>query len=126
MDAQEAVDPAHFRLDVDARVPIGRRNLIDFGLYDLGEDTRLNLQVGTKFSDTLLARYGLHASKLGVGLEYGGFPYSGLRADLYDANHPRLDVKGLIRVKKNVSIWAGADGIFRGDPIPTIGVQLNN
>lgn len=126
VNAQEAVDPAHFRLDVDARVPIGKRNLIDFGLYDLGEDTRLNLQVGTKFSDTLLARYGLHASKLGVGLEYGNFPYSGLRADLYDANHPRLDVKGLIRVKKNVSIWAGADGIFRGDPIPTIGVQLNN
>ncbi len=126
VDAQESVDPARFRLDVDARVPIGNHNLIDFGLYDFGDNTRLNLQGGTKITDNLLARYGLHASKLGVGLEYGLFPYSGLRADLYDANHPRLDVKGLIRVKKNVSIWAGADGIFRGDPVPTIGVQLNN
>ena len=126
VDAQESVNPGRFRLDVDARVPIGKRNLIDFGLFDLGDDTRLNLQGGTKFSDSLLVRYGLHASKLGVGLEYGNFPYSGLRADLYDANHPRLDVKGLLRVKKNVSIWAGADGFFRGDPVPTIGVQLNN
>ena len=126
VNAQEAVDPGRFRLDADVRVPVGRRNLIDAGLFDIGENTRLNLQVGTRFSDTLLARYGIHASKLGVGLELGRTPYSGLRTDLYDVNHPRLDVKGLIRVNKNASIWAGADGFFRGDPVPTIGIQINN
>ena len=126
VDAQEAVSPAHFRLDLDARVPIGQRNLLDLGLFDLGANTRLNLQGGTRFSDQLLVRYGLHASKLGLGLDYGKNIYSGFRLDLYDANRPRLDVKGLIRVNKNASIWAGADGILRGDPVPTIGVQFNN
>lgn len=126
VDAQEAVSPAHFRLDLDARVPIGQRNLLDLGLFDLGADTRLNLQGGTRFSDQLLVRYGLHASKLGLGLDYGKNIYSGFRLDLYDANRPRLDVKGLIRVNKNASIWAGADRILRGDPVPTIGVQFNN
>ena len=124
--AQESVDPGRFRLDVDARVPIGKRNLLDLGLFDLGEDTRLNLQAGTRMSDSLLVRYGIHASRLGVGLEYGKYPYTGLRMDLYDANHPRLDFKGLLRVNKNASIWAGADGFLRGDPVPTIGVQFNN
>ena len=80
---------------MDARVPIGKRNLLDLGLFDLGEDTRLNLQAGSRMSDSLLVRYGIHASKLGVGLEYGKYPYTGLRMDLYDANHPRLDFKGL-------------------------------
>lgn len=126
LNAQEAVDPGRFRLDADVRVPIGRRNLVDAGLFDLGENTRLNLQVGTRFSDSLLARYGIHASKLGVGVEFGHYPYSGIRTDLYDVNHPRLDVRGLIRVNKNASIWAGADGFFRGDPIPTVGIQINN
>lgn len=124
--AQESVDPGRFRLDVDARVPIGKRNLLDVGLYDLGEDTRLNLQGGTRLSDLVLARYGLHASRLGVGLDVGKSAYSGFRLDLYDANHPRLDVKGLIRVNKNASIWAGADGILHGAPVPTVGIQLNN
>ncbi len=126
LNAQEAVDPGRFRLDADVRVPIGRRNLLDAGLFDLGENTRLNLQAGTRFSDSLLARYGIHASKLGVGVEFGHYPYSGIRTDLYDVNHPRLDVRGLIRVNKNASIWAGADGFFRGDPVPTVGIQINN
>lgn len=126
VNAQESVDPTRFRLDVDARIPLGRRNMLDVGLFDLGEDTRLNLQGGTRLSDVVLARYGIHASRLGIGLDVGKNPFSGFRMDLYDVNHPRLDVKGLIRVNKNASIWAGADGILRGDPVPAVGIQLNN
>ena len=37
-----------------------------------------------------------------------------------------LTLRALLRVNKNASIWAGADGFLRGDPVPTIGVQFNN
>jgi len=61
---------------VDARVPYSRTGLVDVGLFDLGQDTRLNLQAGNylftkpdenpnESAESLLLRYGLYASKIG-------------------------------------------------------------
>jgi phospholipid/cholesterol/gamma-HCH transport system substrate-binding protein len=120
----EQFNPARLRLDADARVPFGKQQLFDLGLYDLGENTRLNAQLGNYLSSQMLVRYGLYASKLGVGLEVAPSGPLGLRADLFDPNHPRLDVRGLFRVNKNASVWVGVDQVFK-DPVPLIGVQFN-
>ena len=122
-NASEQINPGHFRLDADARLHLNSQNLLDIGLYDIGDNTRFNLQAGRQFNDRLLARYGLYASKLGVGLEYEAARGAGLRFDLYDANHPRLDVRGLIRVNKNASLWVGGENIFR-NPVPAFGIQI--
>jgi hypothetical protein len=82
---------------VDARVPFSRTGLVDVGLYDLGQDTRLNLQAGNylfakpdekpgESAENLLIRYGLYASKIGGGLEYNTLHGYGFRADLWDTS----------------------------------------
>jgi phospholipid/cholesterol/gamma-HCH transport system substrate-binding protein len=120
----EQVNPPRLRVDGEARISLGQRDLINVGAYDFGGNTRLILQGGRRFSDSLLARYGLYASKLGVGMEWTPARGTAFRADLWDANHPQLDLRALFRVNKNASVWLGADGLFRGDPSPIIGVQL--
>ncbi len=122
-DVSEQLNPDRFRVDVDARIDLGKRDLLDLGLYDLGQNTRVNLQVGTRLTQALVARYGLHASKLGVGLDYEPTPGTGFRADLWDTNRPRLDARGFYRVNSNASIWAGADALLRR-PVPIIGLEF--
>lgn len=133
-NVSEALDPTRLRVDVDARIPYSRTGLVDVGLYDLGQNTRLNLQAGNylfsnpnlqpgQSADSLLLRYGLYASKLGAGLDYDSQRGYGFRADLWDTNRPRLDAKALFRVKQNASVWLGADNLLR-TPVPIIGFQI--
>lgn len=122
-NVSEQINPGKLRLDGDARLFFTPHSLLDVGIYDLGETSRLNLQFGNVPAPNLLTRYGIYAGKLGVGMEYQAPLGIGLRADLYDANHPRLDVRTLFRVNKSASLWVGADHIFhRASPI--MGIQF--
>jgi len=120
----EQLNPSRMRVDMDASIPFGKSTLFDIGVYDFGQNTRFNAQAGNRISENLDVRYGLYASKIGVGLDYGILTKFGFRADLWDTNTPRLDVRGLYRVNKSASLWIGSDNILR-TPIPMIGVQLN-
>ena len=122
-NVSEHVDPSRMRIDLDARFNLSQRTLLDIGIFDLGESNRFDLQYGKRIGDRLLTRYGIYASKLGAGVEYSPPGNFGLRADLYDTNRPRLDVRGLFRVNNNASIWVGEDGMFRS-PVPAIGIQF--
>ena len=86
---------------MDARFLFGRRDSVTFGLYDLGQEARLNLQAGNQLTDSLTARYGLYASKLGVGLDYYPSASTQLRADLWDTRRPRLDLRSSFKVNNN-------------------------
>ncbi len=123
-NVSEQLNPTRMRVDLDATASLGKRSLLDFGLYDLGQNTRLNLQGGSRFSDVTDLRYGLYASKLGVGFDYTPHGGPSFRADLWDTERLRLDVRGLFRVNKNASFWIGSDNLLR-TPIPMVGVQLN-
>lgn len=123
-NVSEQLSPTRLRIDLDASIPYGKKGLFDLGLYDVGQDTRLTLQAGNYITSQFDVRYGLYASKIGGGLDYWIQPGTGLRADLWDTNRPRLDVRGLYRVNKNASLWIGGDNLLR-TPIPMVGVQLN-
>jgi len=124
-DISEQLSPTRLRLDVNARLAFGAKNEAYIGLYDLGQNTRLTLQAGNKLTDSLTARYGLYASKVGAGIDYRASPFTQLRADLWDTSRPRLDVRSSFRVNNNASIWIGADNLIRR-PVPILGVQLKN
>lgn len=119
----QQINPGRLRIDLDARAAVGSRSLFDLGIYDVGQTARLNLQAGSRLSDSLTARYGLYASRLGVGLDWTPLPGFGVRADLWDTNRTRLDLHGLFRVNKSASVWIGADSVFRR-PVPIIGLQF--
>jgi phospholipid/cholesterol/gamma-HCH transport system substrate-binding protein len=122
-NVSEQISPTRMRVDIDAMIPIGSRGLFDLGLYDFGQNTRLNAQMGNRFNDKLDVRYGLYASKIGAGLDYWVSPGTGFRADLWDTSRVRLDARGLFRVNKSASVWIGSDNLLR-TPIPIVGVQL--
>ncbi len=123
INASEQFDPSRFRLDAEARIPFGQRSLINLGLYDV-EHSSLILQAGTRMGGGVTSRYGLYAGKLGLGLDYNSVNNFYIRSDLFDANHPRLDIRTGFRVNKNASFWIGTDGLLRR-PVPRIGIELN-
>lgn len=119
----ESLDPSRLRVDVEGRIFTGQSSLINLGLYDLGQNTRLTLQAGNRPNDNLLFRYGLYASRLGAGLEWEPTPGTGIRADIYDTNRLQLDLRALFRVSSTASVWVGAEGLGRRT-VPVLGVQI--
>ena len=68
-------------------------------------------------------RYGLYASKLGVGFDWGTKPGTNFRLDAYDPNNIRLDARALLRINDDFSLWLGADSLFK-QTTPLIGIRL--
>lgn len=123
VNASEQFDPSRFRLDVEARIPFGKRSLVNVGVYDL-EHSGLIFQGGTRMGSGLTSRYGLFNGKIGLGLDYDPNNNFYVRSDLFDANRPRLDIRTGFRVNKNASFWIGTDGLLRR-PVPVVGIELN-
>ncbi|HLH79719.1 MAG TPA: MlaD family protein [Chthonomonas sp.] len=124
VDATRDFRPGYTRVDVNGFLNLGRHNVLNLGLYDLGGTNRLDLQLGQRLTDADLLRYGIYAGRLGVGFDYMSNNPFGLRFDLYDLNHTRLDAKALYRVNSDLWLWAGAEGIFRRT-VPAVGIEWN-
>jgi ABC-type transport system involved in resistance to organic solvents, periplasmic component len=116
-------DKPYFRSDLGLRLPIGDRNALNLGLYDFAEKTKLNAQYETKLTGLGALRYGLYASKLGIGFDWGTKPGTNFRLDAYDPNNPRLDARALLKINEDFSLWLGADSLFK-KTTPLIGVRL--
>ena len=124
-NVSEQLSPTRLRVDLDALAPFGKSELLDVGIFDFGQNNGFNLQAGTFLSRNTDIRYGLHDSKIGAGLDFWAQKGTGIQADVYDTNRPRLDVKGYLRVNNNASLWIGGDNLLRA-PIALLGVQLTN
>lgn len=124
-NVSEQVSPSRFRLDINAHLRYNNRDEAIFGLYDLGQNTRLNFQIATPVNQQLRWRYGLYASRLGTGVDYTPNQNLQFRADLWDTNRPRLDFRGSFRVNSSAAVWVGADSLLRR-PVPIFGVEYKH
>ena len=124
-NVSEQVSPTRNRVDLDAQMPFGRSDLLDIGIFDLGQTNGFNLQAGKYLSKNADIRVGVHDTKIGAGIDYWSQKGTGITADLFNTNVLRLDVRGLYRVNNNASLWIGGDNVSR-TPIPLIGIQLTN
>ena len=115
-------DPAHLRTDLRISVPLSD-GFVQAGLWDAFERNRLILQLGKTVSPSLDYRYGLYASRPGVGVDYRLAPKLGFRGDLWDLNNPRLDARLRYEFGGGLIGWLGMDRIFRG-PTLTVGVGI--
>jgi phospholipid/cholesterol/gamma-HCH transport system substrate-binding protein len=113
----------HFRSDINVRLPVGDKNAFNLGIYDFAERNKLNAQYETRIGPSSL-RYGIYASKLGMGLDWRTSPGTSFRLDAYNPNNFQLDAKGLFRVSDDFSIWLGAESLFKRTT-PAIGVRLS-
>lgn len=104
--------PRHYRTDIEASMNVGN-NRLRAGIYDAFETNKLTLQVGQPFSGKGELRYGIYASKPGVGVEYEIVRGLALRGDLYDINNPRADLRARFELGGGFYGWLGAQQLFK-------------
>lgn len=122
IDLMRQTTPGRWRTDVtfDAAIPNGSLYL---GLFDAFEQNKLTIQVGKPINPSLTYRYGMYASKPGLGVDYDLSSRLSLRADAWNINAPRLDLRAKYDLGNGIQGWFGFDRIFHGTA-PTIGVGI--
>jgi phospholipid/cholesterol/gamma-HCH transport system substrate-binding protein len=121
-DAYLLSDDIDFRLDLNYTLAGGNNRFYRLGLYDLGESNRLNLQLGNSLDERSAVRYGLYASKLGVGYDKILGRDLSMHLDLYQPNSPRLEAKFKYNFSPNLGAWGGVTNVF-DEPEALLGIQ---
>lgn len=115
--------PNHWRTDLSATLPVGGGGSVTLGLWDAFESNKITAQYGRPLNSSLQYRYGIYASKPGVGVDYRLAPRLTLRGDLFDINDPRLDLRARIDFGNGLYGWVGADRIFDKNAL-SIGIGI--
>ena len=116
-------DRGKFRTDVNFTHQLRSGDFLRIGGYDLGENTKLNLQAGKILKPGHAFRGGLYRSRLGIGYDWQASDKWMLQGDLYRPNAPRVDVKGLIDLTPGYGGWLGFEDIG-GSNRAVAGVQF--
>ena len=112
MDLIRETAPNHWRTDMNAKIPIGGGNNLHVGVWDAFESNRFTLQLGKPYMSTNEYRYGIYASKPGVGVDFQLSRNLKLKGDLYDINDPRLDLGVRYEFKDGLLGWLGFNQAF--------------
>lgn len=122
-DLARETNPNRLRTDVNVLMPIGRETLV-VGMYDAFESNKLNLQLQRSLSDQLDFRYGVYASKPGVGVSYAVAPKLWFRSDLFGLNDTQLDFRMRYDFSSGFHGWVGIERLFeRNSPAFGIGIK---
>lgn len=114
--------PGRFRNDINAKLPIGKENLI-VGMYDVFESNKLNMQLERPINGKTDLRYGVYASKPGVGVSYALAPNLTLRSDLFGLNNTQWDVRLKYDFKTGLYGWVGVERMLRQNSL-AIGIGI--
>ncbi|MCX6375266.1 MAG: hypothetical protein NTU88_04380, partial [Armatimonadetes bacterium] len=113
-----------FRTTLQGTVPISEDSFIRLGIYDLGVSNKAIIQPGQPLDDNLDLRYGLYASKLGVGLDYNLSPKIYGTMDLFNTEEPRLDLEAGYMVTDNLALVLGIDQLLKKNEV-MLGIRLS-
>ena len=123
IDLTRGLSPGTNRLDINARVPWNERDWLVLGLHDATETNKFNLQLGRWIGSGWGVRYGLYASRLGIGLDLGTPFRPSVSLNLFGLDDPRWEVRGYVPLSPDLDVALGVDGLFRQNN-PMIGVRL--
>jgi phospholipid/cholesterol/gamma-HCH transport system substrate-binding protein len=122
-DQFRETNPNRWRSEFGLRIPSGKQSY-HVGVWDAFESNKLTLQMGQPLGKSAEARYGVYAGKPGLGLDLMRNQPFGLRADVFDANKPRLDLRARYSINKNANLWFGLERVFdRNAPSFGIGIR---
>lgn len=121
-DISTGTNSGTIRTDLNAIVPLGKEKL-RLGMFDAFESNRFNLQLQRPIAEGLDLRYGVYASKPGVGVDYRLAPSWMLRGDLFGLNDPRLDLRLRYDFSGNLYGWVGLDRAL-SNSVPVVGVGI--
>jgi phospholipid/cholesterol/gamma-HCH transport system substrate-binding protein len=119
-DVSRQTRPGHTRTDINMRVPFGHETYL-VGLYDAFESNKLNVQMVKTFNPRLDLRYGVYASKPGIGVDYRLAPNLWVRSDAFGLNETQFDLRARYDFGGGLSGWIGLERIFQ-DNSPAIGI----
>jgi phospholipid/cholesterol/gamma-HCH transport system substrate-binding protein len=119
LDILHETNPRHLRTDIEFMLPLPDYNL-HLGIVDAFESNRLSVQLGRQFAPNGQLRYGIYSSKPGIGVDYQLAPRLHLRADLFDINRPRADIRARYDFGRNFHGWVGITELF-GKTAPMFG-----
>lgn len=112
-----------FQTDLSVHYPLTPSNFVFAGVYDATESNLLTLQYGShmRYGDL---RYGVYASKPGIGVDWRPFQGVLMSGDLFDLNHPQLDVRARINLERDWYAYLGLTDLFgRTQPLVGVGVR---
>lgn len=117
-------DRGKSRVDANVAFTTGGRHFYRAGIFDIGEDARVNLQMGRNVGPDRSFRWGLYQSRIGLGYDWQADSKLFLQSDLYWPNDPRVDVKARYDLMEGLGGWLGFEGIGSGETRPMAGVQF--
>lgn len=123
LDVLYIPDDDRLRVDLATSIPLSGKRFLELGLYDLGVGNKLILQAGKPLGERADLRYGLYASRLGIGLDYDFSPRSFGRLDFFDTENTKLNMQAGYRFSESLGMLIGVDDLF-GENKATVGVQL--
>ncbi len=123
LDVYALLRDSVYRTDLTLTFPYRDSRFVYLGVYDVTESNRFILQYGSQLAPTLNLRYGLYASKPGVGVDWQAKPNLQLRTDLFNPNDLQISARARIRLDADWSFWVGVDSLFRQNQ-PVIGFQV--
>jgi phospholipid/cholesterol/gamma-HCH transport system substrate-binding protein len=123
LDVYGLLRDGSFRTDLTLSFPYRDNRLFYLGVFDVTESNKFILQYGSQLAPTLDLRYGLYASKPGVGVDWRFTPRLHLRADVFDPNDLQINTRAKIQLNTDWSLWVGIDSLFDQNQ-PVLGVQL--
>ncbi|MCW5943479.1 MAG: MCE family protein [Fimbriimonadaceae bacterium] len=116
MDVTRDMKDNRWRSDLTVSAPV-KGGRVYAGLWDAFEGNRVTLQLGKPFGEGNEFRYGIFASKPGMGVDYRLAPKTFLRGDLFDINDPRLDLRVRYEFGKDYVGWVGVNRLFDSNSI---------
>lgn len=123
-DVLGRTESGDIRVDYNLTIPGRGDDFYRIGLFNIGEGTKLNLQLGEVLDQRSAIRYGLYASKLGVGYDRVLSNDLDLQLDFYRPNDPRLEAKLRYNLSPELGAWLGVEDVF-GDGGGIIGLQYH-
>ena len=109
------LDARQFTTNAFLDYPLSPTSSIFGGIYDATETNLLTLQYAQKFHNNDRLRYGIYASKPGVGVDFNPTPRVNLTADLFDPNDLKFNIRARYLISNGVYGWLGVDRVFDGN-----------
>lgn len=100
-----------YRVDANYTFAGTNNSMYRIGAYNIGESTKLNLQAGKVFSFSDTFRYGLYASRIGIGYDHRFGPLI-ISSDIFRPNSPEMELRGVVNITPTIGLYTGVLDMF--------------
>ncbi len=119
----------NYRFDANytSLLPSSNDAFFRIGAYNIGENTRFNLQGGRLLDLRDSVRYGSYASRIGVGYDRHLSGSTLFSADLFRPDAPEMEVRTIFGITSSLGFYVGSPDLFHEDNRNLmLGIQYHN